>query len=271
MNSEVLCIAHRGACSLAPENTLAAARKALEVGADMWELDVAVTTDGQLILGHDDTLVRTTNVETIFPDRAPWTYPTFTLSELKQLDTGSRYIETDPFGLIASGEVTPADQAAMRGEPIPTLREALLFTRDHNWRVNVEIKKIPPPMEAFPVLAAVMALIAELDMVEQVLLSSFIHSELQRAKMTNPVIAAAALVGSSETEPIIWPTELAVDAYHPRHTLIDRAKIQRLRQAGFDVNPWTVNNKSEMERLIEAGVTGIITDFPQIMTTSSLN
>ena len=59
--SSILAIAHAGARSLAPENTLAAARKALEVGADMWELDVAVTADGHLFLFHDDSLARTTN------------------------------------------------------------------------------------------------------------------------------------------------------------------------------------------------------------------
>ena len=60
-------IAHRGARSLAPENTLAAARKALEVGADLWETDVSVTNDGELILFHDESLIRTTNVKKTVP------------------------------------------------------------------------------------------------------------------------------------------------------------------------------------------------------------
>ena len=69
--SSMLVIAHGGARSLAPENTLAAARKALEVGADMWELDVAVTADGELILCHDDSLVspETSNWSTKSSDR----------------------------------------------------------------------------------------------------------------------------------------------------------------------------------------------------------
>lgn len=264
-NTKPLCIAHRGARSLAPENTLAAARKAIGLGADMWELDVGVTADGELIAYHDDSLARTTNVEAVFPDRAPWFFTTFSLSEIKRLDAGSRYIETDPFGLIAAGEVTVAEQAALRGEPIPTLREALIFTRDHGWRVNIEIKKLPPPMGAYPVLEPVMSLIIELDMVEQVALSAFNHAELIKAKAINPAITTQALVGYSSSEPISWPTGLAVDAFNPRYTLIDRAQIRALRRAGFGVNPWTVNDEQEMERLIEAGVTGIITDFPQVM------
>ena len=70
--SKMLNIAHRGARSLAPENTLAAARKALGCGADMWELDVGMTADGVLILIHDNTLTRTSNVLEIFPERTPW-------------------------------------------------------------------------------------------------------------------------------------------------------------------------------------------------------
>ena len=79
-------IAHRGAGKLAPENTLAAARMARHAGADMWELDVAVSADGALFVMHDDSLQRTTNAAQRFPDRAPWTFSGFTLAELEQLD-----------------------------------------------------------------------------------------------------------------------------------------------------------------------------------------
>ena len=81
--TRVLNIAHRGARSLAPENTLAAARMARHAGADMWELDVAVSADGALFVMHDDSLQRTTNAAQRFPDRAPWTFSGFTLAELE--------------------------------------------------------------------------------------------------------------------------------------------------------------------------------------------
>ena len=67
-NMTVLNIAHRGARSLAPENTLAAARKGLELKADLWELDVAVTSDGELVVLHDDSLERTSNARQVFPE-----------------------------------------------------------------------------------------------------------------------------------------------------------------------------------------------------------
>ena len=259
----VLIVAHRGARSLAPENTLAGARKAWELGADVWELDVGVTADGELILFHDDSLARTTNAPQVYPDRAPWTFTTFTLAELERLDFGSWFVETDPFGQIAAGAVTPQEQASYRGEPVPTLRRALEFTREHNWRVNVEIKRLPPPLTNFPVVEAVVSLINELDMASQVVVTSFVTDYLLQVKRLNPAIATAALVGFSETEPLHMPLDLAVDGYNPRHTLISDRQIRQLRQAGFQVSPWTVNDEAEMRRLIRAGVTGIITDFPQ--------
>ena len=145
----MLNIAHRGARSLAPENTLAAAEKGLEIGADLWETDVTVTADGKLILFHDLSLGRTTDVETLFPDRSPWIVSTFKLDEILQLNPGARFIETDPFEQIAEGVVSPGDLVDLICVRVPTLREALVFTQDTHWRVNLELKPIPPPMEAW--------------------------------------------------------------------------------------------------------------------------
>ena len=105
---DTLNIAHRGARSLAPENTLAAAQKGLDTGADMWELDVGMTADGALFLIHDDTLERTSNAAQVFPQRAPWRVHEFTFDEIRQLDFGSWFVEQDPFGQIAAGKHFPA-------------------------------------------------------------------------------------------------------------------------------------------------------------------
>lgn len=227
----------------------------------MWELDISVTADGELVVLHDDSLARTSNVQAVFPDRAPWLITQFTLAEIQTLDAGSWFVETDPFGTIAGGAITPAEQNALRGQPIPTLREALLFTREQQWRVNVEIKELIPPLNNFPVVEAVVSLIEGLGMVEQVLLSSFVHPYMQRAKALNPAIATAALLDEGEA----WPAGLNVDAFHPHYTAVEPARTQALRQAGIGVNPWTVNDPLEMKRLITAGVTGMFSDFPQIL------
>jgi glycerophosphoryl diester phosphodiesterase len=231
----------------------------------MWELDVSVTADGELYLMHDATLVRTTNVQTIFPGRASWGSSDLTLAEISRLETGSSFFRDDPFGQIAAGAVSAEEQAAMQVEPIPTLREALLFTRNHHWQVNVEIKLLPPGMASFPVVERTLALIEALDMMEQVLLSSFVHPYLQQAKQLNPAVATAVLTATAYPEPVVLLRELESQVYHPRFQLITPEEIKRLRQADFEVSVWTVNETEDMQRLIQAGVSGIITDFPQYL------
>jgi glycerophosphoryl diester phosphodiesterase len=144
--SEISCplvIAHRGARSLAPENTLAAAMAAWRLGADGWELDVRMTKDGELILMHDETLSRTTNAPSLFPNRSPWLVSDFTLEEIKMLDAGSWFVDQDPYGTIAAGEVSPEEAAKFRGEKVPTLKEALALTKELGFWVNIELKSRP--------------------------------------------------------------------------------------------------------------------------------
>jgi glycerophosphoryl diester phosphodiesterase len=258
----VVNIAHRGARSLAPENTLAAARKALEIGADLWEVDVGVTADGELILFHDDSLARTTDAPARFPDRAPWTFTTFSLGEIRSLDAGSWFVETDPFAQIAAGAVAPDEQVAYRGEKVPTLREALLFTRDAGWRVNLELKRLPPPLERFPVVERVLALLNALQMPpRQVILSAFNHDWLRQAQALRPDIEVQALIGYSFTEPLDWG-DLSFATYNARSTLITEEKIREVTAQGIAVNLFTVNEEDDMRRFIAAGVTGLFTDFP---------
>ncbi len=85
----------------------------------MWELDVAMSGDGELFVVHDDTLERTSNAAQVFPQRRPWSNHTFTLAEIRSLDFGSWFVEQDPFKQIQSGQVSAAEQAAYRGERAP--------------------------------------------------------------------------------------------------------------------------------------------------------
>ncbi|TLN05369.1 glycerophosphodiester phosphodiesterase [bacterium] len=259
----VLNIAHRGARSLAPENTLPAAAKALALGADLWELDVAVTRDGELVVLHDDTLERTSNVAALFPDRRPWSVWTFTFDELRQLDFGSWFAEKDSFGQIQAGAINAGDLASFTNVPIPTLREALEFTRDHRWRVNIEIKDATNlPGDAF-VVEKVVALVQELDIVDRVVLSSFNHGYLKRARAANAEIVTAALVESAVKDPVALLEATGAQAYNPPLKDINEEAVRAVRAAGYDVLVWTVNEEDDMRRLIDWGVSGIITDFPQ--------
>ena len=259
----ILNIAHRGARSLAPENTLAAARKGYDVGADLWETDVAVTADGELILFHNDSLTHTTNAEQIYPDRAPWTFSTFTLKEIRRLDAGSWFERDDPFGQIAAGAVSTAELKSYQGEPIPTVREALQLTKDLNWRLNLELKRQPPPQQTFPLLDAVLALVDEVDIApEQVILSSFNHEWLHQAQYLRPDIEIQALIGQPLTDPIVWEP-LEFSTYNARSTLVTPEDIRWRVAQGITVNLFTVNDPEDWQRFISAGITGIITDFPQ--------
>jgi glycerophosphoryl diester phosphodiesterase len=262
---QTLNIAHRGARSLAPENTLSAARKGFEIGADLWELDVAMTKDGELVLIHDDSFERTSNVGTLYPDRKKAGAHEFTLAELRKLDLGSWFNQTDPFKQIAAGAISKAELDKFVGEPVPTLREALQYTRDQNWRVNVEIKDASGTPPDPVIVEKVVALIKELDMVERVMISSFNHSYIQRVKAAENRIITAALVERADPDPVALLKRLGAQAYNPSSRVITPGAIRPIREAGFDVFIWTVNDELAMKTLIDAGASGIITDFPQLL------
>ena len=263
----VLNIAHRGARSLAPENTLAAARKALEVGADMWELDIRMTADGELIVLHDSTLERTSNVRDIFPDRKPWLVHEFSLDDIRLLDFGSWFEEQDPFGQIGAGVVMKSELATYAAEPAPTLREALAFTLEHNWRVNLELKDLSKNPGHSQVVAKVVSLVQELDMVDLVLISSFHQDYLAEVRKIDHKYATALLVSKSNPHAAELLRHLGVQAYHLRKTAVPSTDIALLNRLGYAVHVWNVNDKKTMQRLVKAGVSGIFTDFPQVLAS----
>ena len=263
----VLNIAHRGAGSLSPENTLSAARKALAVGADMWELDVQLTADGELIIIHDSTLKRTSNVEDLFPNRRPWQVHDFTLDEIRKLDFGSWFLERDPFGQIAAGVVTKEDIESYVGEPAPTLEQALLFTREHNWLVNVEIKDLSTRPGNSLIVHRVISLVEKLNMVDTVLVSSFNHDYLAQIAASYPHVATGVLDTKPHPRPATLLRRLGARTYHPRRAFIPLPDIPKLKRQGFGVNLRTINDRKTMERLVRAGVSGIFTDFPQVLAS----
>jgi glycerophosphoryl diester phosphodiesterase len=265
LKPDVLTIAHRGARSLAPENTLLAAQKGYEIGADLWELDVAMTADGEIVVIHDDTLERTSNAARLYPDRRPWNVENFSLAELRSLDFGSWFVEKDPFKAIASGAVSHQDTLAFPGIQIPTLREALSLTRDLNWRVNVEIKDLTGKPGDSRIVERVVQMIEELGMESKVIISSFNHAYLQRAHHANATIYTAALVEMPVPDPLALLQSLSAQAYNPYIKTMSIEEIAPLRQAGKDVFVWTVNDEPTLRKLIAAGVSGIFTDYPQLL------
>jgi glycerophosphoryl diester phosphodiesterase len=185
-------IAHRGDSFRAPENTLEAARLGWEAGASAWELDVQLTRDGVPIVLHDESLVRTTDVATKFAGdlrgRDGFHVADFDFEEVRSLDAGKWFVsETGgprsarDFGSLPRIEQSAIEQYASGRVLIPTLEEALVFTREHDWLVNVEIKSFPerPRDSVEPGLNA----IAKTGTALRVLISSFDHRDVAAAQM----------------------------------------------------------------------------------------
>ncbi len=261
----VHCIAHRGASSLAPENTLSAAQQAIALGADMWETDVTLTRDGFPIIFHDDTPERTTNIRQVLPHKARWPVHRLSLDELRHLDYGSWFLEQDPFGQVAAGMIPPEVQTGFRGATLLTLEEALDFTRAHHWRVNLELKDLGKSAWSDVLIGRVIRAIKKARMVDSVLISSFNPLYLERIRAVSRSVQTALLIETPVYNPADLLRRLGAQAYHPDARLINPELVADLRAHGFEVNIWTINNVEEMKSFIQAGVSGIITDFPQTL------
>lgn len=260
--------AHRGARSLAPENTLMALKKARDCGADLWETDVRVTTDGELVLFHDRTLVRTTDVMTRseFSAQKPWNLSECTFAELKNLAAGSWFLQSDPFGTIAAGEVTKDDFPIIRAQRIPALQDVLKHCRHYDFPVNLEIKDQAGTAADETIVGKILDLLKATGTEHLALLSSFNHDYLRRVKQLNPNIATAALAENCHPENLLaYLRNLGVDAYHPDQLITDSQLVRRLTASGVRVNLWVINDLDRARYFFEAGATFICTDWPQRM------
>lgn len=259
----VTVIAHRGARSLAPENTLAAARKAHSLGADLWETDVAVTADDQLVLMHDDAMTRTTNVADIFPHRVPAAFSTYSLAEIRSLDAGSWFERDDPFGQIAAGAVDRQQLASYAGEKVPMLKEAFELTLELGWFLNLELKAQPAPKCDFDVVSAVLDLADEVGIGSGHLLFSSARLDwLKILKQRRPEFEVQAILGIFPEDPMDF-SDTFFDTFNPRHTRLTLDQFKQQVDLGLKLNPYSVNDPEMIESLVEIGVTGLITDFPQ--------
>lgn len=259
----ILNIAHAGASSVAPQNTLAAGQAALELGADVWGVDARLSEDGVLVLMHDATLDRTTDVEAQFPTRAPWKVEAFTFTEIRTLDAGSWFLRDDPFGQIGAGCVAAAALTRYAGERVPSLREALGFVAAHEWRIDIELK---PTEGADPedLARRVVDLLVETRTTDRAMISSFDHEILRAVKALDPTIPTGALAIFAPRDLVAYLDDLGADVYLPSLVGFTEDLLTELSDAGFGVHVWTYNAEAQFERLVSTpGITGITTDFPQ--------
>jgi glycerophosphoryl diester phosphodiesterase len=261
--SSIFNIAHAGASSIAPQNTLAAGRTAFELGADVWGIDVRLTGDDVFVLMHDETLDRTTDVEEVYPTRAPWRVEDFTLDEIRRLDAGSWFLRDDPFGQIEAGRLRPAELESYAGEPVPTLREALEFVAEHRWLLDIEVKPTAN-LDAEEVSRHLLDLIEETGTAGRVMISSFDNEILRSIRSFDPVIPIGALTIFAPLDPVAYLDDLRADVYLPSLVGFTEDLLKKLSDAGIGVHVWTYNTEDQLERLARTpGITGIYTDFPQ--------
>ncbi len=235
--SPPLVIAHRGACRRAPENTLAAFRMAAELGADAIELDAKLTSDGQVVVLHDQTLDRTTSGRGRVADH--------TLAEIKALEAGAHF----------SPEFV--------GEPVPTLDEVLRAVGDR-LLINIDLGVYTARSSRLP--EAVIEVVRARGMQRRVLLSSFHPFTLQRARKADPTIPLGLLIMPRQPA---WQRLLVYllspkDFLHLNEGLVTPRSMAREMHAGRPVITWTVNEAARMEALLRMGVHGLITDLPDL-------
>lgn len=231
-----LNVAHRGASAVAPENTMAAFEKAVELGADAIELDLHVSHDGELVIIHDDTLDRTTDGQGPVHTRS--------LRELKQLDAGRWFSER------------------FAGQRIPTLAEVL----------DRFAGKVPLALEIkagsafFPgIEERVVSALREHQVISQVAVASFDHHALLRLKELEPFLRTAALLmGRPVSMPVIAEA-CKTDVMAMECSLMTKTEVDACSAAGLQLVVWVVNEPTRMRYFIDLGVDGIITDRPDLL------
>lgn len=237
-NHHPLIIAHRGAKKYAPENTMAAFRLAVEQGADGIEFDARLSSDGEVVILHDETLDRTTN--------GKGRVNSLSLEELKRLDAGSF------FGPEFSGE------------RIPTLRE-VFETLDSGLLFDIEITDY---LDLFgPLAARVVHLVKEYGLHDRVFLSSFNPRAVSVARRIGPececgLIALGGVKGVIQRS---WVGRgICPQMIFPVWKDIDRAYVEREHKKQRKVIPWTANTRETIRQLADWQVDGFITDVPDL-------
>ena len=237
--------AHRGASSLAPENTIAAFSKAMEVGARWFEFDVDAAGDGTLIVIHDDTLDRTTT--------GSGSYYQLGYSDIRRLDAGRWFSDTYRF------------------ERIPEAADALAFAHAQQMGVNLEIKPCSGGARLRERLIEALSVTLRGEKVpSRLIVSSFDHELLRAFHEACPTVTLGWLIERASDEWREDASSLGVSAIHPGVVGLTREDVSGMREAGFDVNVWTVNDVEQARELASWGVTGIFTDRPQDFPAEAL-
>jgi glycerophosphoryl diester phosphodiesterase len=228
----LLLIAHRGASGYAPENTLAAFRKAVAMGLSFIETDLQLSRDARFVAIHDDTVNRTTNGQGNVHD--------LTLAELRRLDAGSW------FG------------SSFVGERIPTLEEILEFAKRHDIVFYLELK----PGGSWGGEHALIGALRESGEFARVVVISFDSALVAAVRRVEPTLMTGLLCDGQIERPIEKTLEIGARQLIMRGDLVTPAMIADAKRNDLQVICWTVNHPAHMRLLVSAGVAGIMSDYP---------
>ncbi len=226
--------AHRGASAQAPENTMAAFRRAIDEGADGLEFDVQLTSDLQPVVIHDETLGRTTDGTGWVKDR--------TLAQIMALD--------------ASG-----GREGFAGARVPALAEVLELVAQSGVMANIELKNsvIDYPNLEQIVLDAV----AAAGLTDKVVFSSFSHASVQRLATLSPLAEVGLIYSRPLARPLRTAASLGATAIHPDRRLVRGAGwVNRAHRRHLKVRAWVVNSPKKMRAAADRGLDGFFTDDP---------
>jgi len=230
----VLNIAHRGASGTFPENTISAFRAAIDVGADMCELDVQLSRDGAVVVIHDETVERTTGGKGEVAE--------LTLEELKRLDAGAKFKD-----------------GAFKGERIPTLDEVFAVTSG-KCGLNIELKAGGLEHQVAQIMQARNAL-------GDSIVSSFDWEYLKKIRQLHFNIRVGLLAEEKPVELIMNAVAMRAHSINPRWDMVTSDLCKAAHERGLKVYTWTVDADARMRALIECGVDGIMTNYPERLRT----
>lgn len=230
---KTLVIGHRGAAGLAPENTMVSFQKGLECGADILELDIHRSSDGEFVVIHDSEADRTTN--------GTGPVETMTLAEIKKLDAGGKF------------------HPRFSGERIPTLREVLDWARGKA-PLAVEIKGDPFPSPG--VEAQLVGLLKEFGALEDTMVISFHHHAIFRIKELAPSVATGILLVGHLVDPVAAVRSARADSLRPGRQYWKAEDVALVRGEGIIPSTWNANTRDVMDVLVPMGFASIGSDFP---------
>ncbi|MEU2285055.1 glycerophosphodiester phosphodiesterase family protein [Streptomyces sp. NPDC013178] len=247
-------IAHRGASAQAPENTLAAVDAAADLGARWVENDVQRTKDGELVVIHDDSLSRTTDVEKVFPGRAPWKVKDFTAAEIARLDAGSW------FG------------SAYAGARVPTLKEYVRRVDHHHQKLLLEIKnpQLYPGIEQQTLKAlGNEGWLDRQHLSGRLIVQTFSADSLRTVHDLKPAVTTG-LLGKPPVTDLPGYARFA-DLINPSYTSLSREYVSAVHAVTgphgrpLEVFVWTVDHASVARTVAGYGVDGVITNRPDVV------